>query len=498
MPHLKTDAIYLGTADDGAGAPQYLDLKWGNRHGLIAGATGTGKTVTLQVMAEGFSNVGVPVFLSDVKGDLSGMIAPSAGQDFLLKRAAEIGFADEFKPAGFPVAYWDSFGEKGLPARVTIQEMGPLLLARVLELNDTQESVLHIAFRLADEEGLLLLDLKDLRALLTAVADRREEISKAYGNVAPATVAAIQRNVLRFEEAGGEAFFGEPALDLADFMKTDASGKGQINILAADKLIQNPRSYSSFLLWLLSELFEQLPEIGDAPKPKLVFFFDEAHLLFQDTPKALLEKIEQVVRLIRSKGVGVYFITQNPDDVPENILGQLGHRVQHALRAFTPQQQKAIKSAAQTYRPNPAFDVKDVITSLRVGEALVSTLEGHGEPSMVQKTLIRPPSSQLGPVAETARQDTIRESLLYARYAVAKDRESAYEMLAQKAQQSSALETQEERVVTRAKKASGSTTSRRETIAEAATKTLVRTVTSSIGRSIAQQILRGIMGSLKR
>lgn len=493
MTLLRPEAIFLGCADDGNGAPQYLPLCWANRHGLIAGATGTGKTVTLQVLAEGFSAAGVPVFLSDVKGDLSGMMAPAAGQDFLQKRAQQIGFSSEYEARGYPVMYWDCFGAKGHPARVTVQEMGPVLLARVLELNDTQESVLHVVFRLADEEGLLLLDLKDLRALLSAVSDRREEISKAYGNVAPATLAAIQRNLLRFEEAGGDVFFAEPALELSDFLRTDSKGFGQINILTAGQLIENPRTYSSFLLWLLSELFEQLPEVGDAEKPKLVFFFDEAHLLFQDTPKSLLEKIEQVVRLIRSKGVGIYFITQNPDDVPESILGQLSHRVQHALRAFTPQQQKAIKSAAQTYRPNPAFKVEDVITSLAVGEALVSTLEGKGEPSIVQKTLIRPPSSLLGAVSEEQRQSTIKQNILFTKYAAIKDRESAYEMLAHKAQH--ATVRTEERITAQGGARSGS---RRETVMEAATKTLVRTVTSSVGRTIAREILRGIMGSLKR
>ena len=396
MTNLRDDAVYVGRSVGKEETAQYLPLKWGNRHGLVAGATGTGKTVTLQNLAEGFSNAGVPVFLADIKGDLSGMCQPSEMQDFLVKRAADIGFTDEYKGQAFPTVFWDVFGEQGHPVRTTVSEIGPLLLARILELNDTQEGVLNICFRVADEQGLLLLDLKDLRALLNSVNQQRAEISATYGNVSPASIGAIQRSLLRLEDQGAANFFGEPALDMKDFMRTDLDGRGHVNILAADKLMHSPRLYATFLLWMLAELFEELPEAGDSDRPKLVFFFDEAHLLFNDAPKALLEKVEQVVRLIRSKGVGVFFITQNPADVPDTVLGQLGNRVQHALRAFTPKQQKAIKQAAQTYRENPEFDVADVITDLGVGEALVSTPEGKGQPSMVQRTLIRAPDRKGG------------------------------------------------------------------------------------------------------
>jgi len=434
MSLLKDDAIYIGTADNGEGEPQYFKLKWGNRHGLIAGATGTGKTVTLQNLAEGFSDAGVPVFLSDIKGDLSGLCRESEMEDFLVKRAELIGLADEFEKKDYPVAFWDVFGEQGHPVRTTISEIGPLLLARMLELNDTQEGVLNIAFRVADEQGLLLLDLKDLRALLNSVSQQRKEISAEYGNVSSQSVGAIQRSLLRLEDQGADKFFGEPALDLKDFMKTAKDGRGMVNILAADKLMNSPRLYGTFLLWMLSELFEELPEAGDADKPKLVFFFDEAHLLFNDAPKALLEKVEQVVRLIRSKGVGVFFITQSPDDVPDSVLGQLGNRVQHALRAFTPRQQKAIKMAAQTYRENPKFKVDVVIKELGVGEALVSTLEKKGEPSIVQRTMIRPPSSKLGPVTKKVRQIIMADSPFSDKYDETIDNESAYEVLKERAE----------------------------------------------------------------
>ncbi|PHQ69624.1 MAG: ATP-binding protein, partial [Sneathiella sp.] len=387
-PCLKDDAIFLGKSDDGTGENQYLPLKWGNRHGLIAGATGTGKTVTLQILAEGFSNAGVPVFLADAKGDLSGLCRPSAKEDFLVRRAELIGLSPEYAGQTFPAVFWDLFGKQGHPIRTTISEIGPLLLSRMLELNDTQEGVLNIAFRVADEQGLLLLDLKDLRALLNTVNKQRAEISAEYGNVSPQSIGAIQRSLLRLENQGAGNFFGEPALDLKDFMRVDEDGRGAINILAADALMNSPRLYGTFLLWMLSELFEEMPEAGDADRPKLVFFFDEAHLLFKDAPKALLEKVEQVVRLIRSKGVGVYFVTQSPGDIPDSVLGQLGNRIQHALRAFTPKQKKAIRLASQTYRPNPAFDVEQVITTLGVGEALISTLENKGQPSIVQRTLI--------------------------------------------------------------------------------------------------------------
>ncbi|MCB1721107.1 MAG: DUF853 family protein [Alphaproteobacteria bacterium] len=495
MPNLKDDAVYVGQSVGKEKLAQYLPLKWGNRHGLIAGATGTGKTVTLQNLAEGFSDAGVPVFMADVKGDLSGICQPSEMQDFLVKRAEIIGFTDEYKAKAYPAVFWDLFGEQGHPIRTTISEMGPLLLARILELNDTQEGVLNIIFRVADEQGLLLLDLKDLRALLNNVHEQRTEISATYGNVSPQSIAAIQRNLLRLEDQGASSFFGEPALDLRDFMRTDLDGRGHINILAADKLMQSPRLYATFLLWLLAELFEELPEAGDADCPKLVFFFDEAHLLFDDAPKALLDKVEQVVRLIRSKGVGVFFITQNPADVPDSILGQLGNRVQHALRAFTPKQQKAIKLAAQTYRENDEFDVAEVITELGVGEALVSTLEGKGQPSIVQRTLIRPPSSRLGPASADAKAMQMKASGLGTKYDQTQDRESAYEILQVRAKKAAeaAEKAQEAAEKTKPKRRSN-----RQSVGEAAVKSLVRSLSSSIGRTIAREVIRGVMGGLKR
>jgi hypothetical protein len=409
---------------------EVLDLHFGNRHGLITGATGTGKTVTLQVLSEGFSRAGVPVFAADIKGDLSGIAVAGEAKEALVKRAADLGLS--FQPDEFPVTFWDVFGEQGHPIRATVSEMGPLLLSRIMQLNDTQEGVLNIAFRVADEQGLALLDLKDLRAILSFVADNAGELQKQYGNVSAATVGTIQRQLLVLENQGAAAFFGEPALDLADFMRTDRDGRGMINILAADKLIDNPRLYATFLLWLLSELFESLPEAGDPPKPKLVFFFDEAHLLFNDAPKPLLEKIEQVVRLIRSKGVGVYFVTQNPLDVPETVLGQLGNRVQHALRAFTPREQKAVKAAAETFRPNPKLNTAQVITELGKGEALVSFLEGNGVPSVVERAMIRPPAARIGPVTPAERSAVIARSPLKGKYDTAVDSESAYEMLQQR------------------------------------------------------------------
>lgn len=485
--------IYLGSVTGAADQKQYLNLKWANRHGLIAGATGTGKTVTLQVLAEGFSNAGVPVFMADVKGDLSGICQPSEKPDFLVKRAEAIGLSD-YRAQAFPAAFWDVFGANGHAVRTTVSEIGPLLLARMLELNDVQEGVLNIAFRYADEQGLMLLDLKDLRALLNAVHENAEEISSEYGQVSKPSIATIQRALLRLEEQGADKFFGEPAIDLKDFMRTDMDGKGYINILSAEKLMSSsPRLYATFLLWLLSELFEELPEAGDADKPKLVFFFDEAHLLFTDAPKSLLEKIEQVVRLIRSKGVGIYFVTQNPQDIPDSVLGQLGNRVQHALRAFTPQQQKFIKSAAQTYRPNPAFAVENVMTELSVGEALISVLEDKGNPSMVQRTLIRPPSSKLGVASAEARRMSAMADGIGGKYDAVQDRESAYEVLKKKAEGAAA---QAEKAQGSAKKSTGG--SRRESVGEAAVKSLVRAATSSIGRTIARELIRGVMGGLKR
>ncbi|SCB12469.1 hypothetical protein GA0061098_1001596 [Bradyrhizobium shewense] len=432
------DKIFVGKGDEQA----WLTLALANRHGLVTGATGTGKTVTLQVMAEGFARAGVPVFAADIKGDLSGISEVGEAKDFILKRASEMGL--NFQPDQFSTVFWDVFGEQGHPVRATVTEMGPLLLARMLDLNDVQEGVLNVAFRVADDNGLTLIDMKDLRALLDAIvpdsakkgADAAEDplaaIRKAaqgFGNVTKATVGTIQRQLLVLENQGGTKFFGEPALTLKDFMKTDRDGRGMVNILVADKLLQNPRLYATFLLWMLSELFEELPEAGDLPKPKLVFFFDEAHLLFNDAPKALMDKIEQVVRLIRSKGVGVYFVTQNPVDVPDRVLGQLGNRVQHALRAFTPRDQKAVAAAAQTFRPNPKLDTAKVIMELGKGEALVSFLEGNGTPAMVERVMIRPPSARIGPITPDERKAIMAASPVKGKYDTAVDEESAYEMI---------------------------------------------------------------------
>jgi uncharacterized protein len=412
---------------------EVLDLKFGNRHGLVTGATGTGKTVTLQVLAEEFSRKGVPVFAADVKGDLSGIAAMGEAKDAFVKRASDMGLA--YKPDVFPVVFWDVFGEQGHSVRATVSEIGPILLSRMLDLNETQEGVLNIAFRVADEEKLPLKEkvplneLKDLRAILQHVADNATSLQTQYGNVSGATVGTIQRQLLVLENQGATSFFGKPALDIKDFMRVDRDGRGYVNVLAADKLIANPRLYAMFLLWMLSELFKELPEIGDPDKPKLVFFFDEAHLLFNDAPKALLEKIEQVVRLIRSKGVGVYFVTQNPLDVPDTVLAQLGNRVQHALRAFTPRDQKAVKAAAETFRPNKNLDTAQVITELGKGEALVSFLEGNGVPSVVERTMIRPPSARLGLVSADERSAIITRSPLKGKYDTAVHSESADEVL---------------------------------------------------------------------
>jgi DNA helicase HerA-like ATPase len=419
----KTNSIIVGKSTKF----EVLDLHFANRHGLVAGATGTGKTVTLQVLAEGLSEAGVSVFAADIKGDLSGIAATGEMKDALVARAKGMGL--DYHPDLFPVVFWDVFGEQGHPIRATISEMGPLLLARLLQLNDTQEGVLNIAFRVADEQGLALLDLKDLRAILGFVADHAAELQKEYGNVSPATVGTVQRQLLVLENQGATSFFGEPALDLSDFLRTDRDGRGIVNVLAADKLIANPRLYATFLLWLLSELFEKLPEVGDPEKPKLVFFFDEAHLLFNDAPKPLLEKIEQVVRLVRSKGVGVFLVTQNPLDVPETVLAQLSNRVQHALRAFTPRDQKSVRAAADTFRPNKNLDTAKAITELGKGEALVSFLEGNGVPSMVERTMIRPPSARIGPVTPAERKAVIDKSPLKGKYDTAVDSESAYEIL---------------------------------------------------------------------
>jgi len=419
----KDGTIFVGKSTK----PEVLTLSLANRHGLITGATGTGKTVTLQVLAEGFSRAGVPVFAADIKGDLSGIAAVGEAKEALVKRAKTLGF--DYEPDEFPAVFWDLFGEQGHPVRATASEMGPLLISRLMDLNDTQEGVLNIAFRVADEQGLLLLDLKDLRAMLAFVAEHAAELTTQYGNVSKATIGTIQRQILVLENQGGAKFFGEPALALKDFMRTDSDGRGVINVLVADKLMESPRLYATFLLWLLSELFEELPEVGDPDKPKLVFFFDEAHLLFTDAPKALLDKIEQVVRLIRSKGVGVYFVTQNPLDVPDKVLTQLGNRVQHALRAFTPRDQRAVRAAAETFRPNPKLDTARVITELEKGEALVSFLEGNGTPSLVERCMIRPPSARLGPITPEERKALIAKSPLRGKYDRAIDSESAYEQL---------------------------------------------------------------------
>lgn len=412
----------------------FLYPKMANRHGLIAGATGTGKTVSLRVLAEQFSRIGVPVFMADVKGDLTGLCKPGGEHPKIVERVAKLGLID-FQFEAFPVVFWDVFGEQGHPMRATISEMGPLLLARLLDLNETQSGVLTLVFKIADDNGLLLLDLKDLRAMLQYVGDNAEKFKTEYGNISAASIGTIQRGLIVLEEQGGDRFFGEPALDLEDLMQTQG-GKGVINILAADKLMQSPKLYSTFLLWMLSELFERLPEVGDPEKPKLVFFFDEAHLLFDEAPKALQEKIEQVVRLIRSKGVGVYFVSQNPLDIPDEVLGQLGNRVQHALRAFTPRDQKAVKAAAETFRPNPKLDVATVILEMGVGEALVSTLDEKGIPSVVERALIYPPRTQLQPLSPEERRQVIQQSPVYGRYEKALDRESAYEILRTRAAES--------------------------------------------------------------
>ena len=448
-----SERIFLGGGGEGYGAPQGLLLKYANRHGLIAGATGTGKTVTLQILAEGFSKAGVPVFLSDVKGDLAGLAASGTAEfklhDAFMKRAATIGF-DDYTYEAFPVTFWDLFGDQGHPIRTTVAEMGPLLLSRMLDLTEAQEGVLNIAFRMSDEEGLPLLDLKDLRALLVFVGENAPDLSLEYGHISNASIGAIQRKLLVLENQGGAALFGEPALELADIMRTTPDGQGRVNILAADQLMQSPKLYATFLLWLLSELFEELPEVGDPDKPKLVFFFDEAHLLFDDAPKALINKVEQVARLIRSKGVGVYFITQNPADVPEDILGQLGNRVQHALRAFTARDKQALHRAAQTYRDNPRFDTELAIREVGVGEAVTSTLEKKGVPGIVERTLIRPPSSKLGPISAAERRAVIDTSPLAGKYETVQDRESAFEKLRARAETAAKAaadaEAKEERV----------------------------------------------------
>ncbi|MFS8038853.1 helicase HerA-like domain-containing protein [Xanthobacter sp. AM11] len=493
---------------------EYLTLRLANRHGLVTGATGTGKTVTLQVLAEGFARAGVPVFAADIKGDLSGIAVLGEAKDFLLERAQEVGIA--YAPDTFPVIFWDLFGAQGHPVRATVSEMGPLLLARLMGLNDTQEGVLNIVFRLADEQGLLLLDLKDLRAMLAHVAENAATLTTQYGNVSTQSVGAIQRQLLVLENQGADTFFGEPALQIEDLMRVDRSGYGTVSILAADKLMGAPRLYACFLLWLLSELFERLPEVGDPDKPKLVFFFDEAHLLFDEAPKALIDKVEQVVRLIRSKGVGVYFVTQNPLDVPESVLAQLGNRVQHALRAFTPRDQKAVRAAAETFRPNPDLDTAQVITELGKGEALVSMLEGNGVPSMVERTLIRPPCARIGPLSDAERAAVMAKSPVGHLYDTAVDRESAFEMLQGRAQEKSAPQEAaasgggflggilDSVLGGGAPEAGKGTTPRsgaprpssRMSTTEVVVRQVARSVATQVGTQLGKAILRGILGSI--
>ncbi|MGI9482355.1 MAG: helicase HerA-like C-terminal domain-containing protein [Hyphomicrobiales bacterium] len=488
------NSVFLGTAKE----KQFLDLKFANRHGLITGATGTGKTVTLQILAEGFAAQGVPVFAADVKGDLSGIAVAGEPKDFLLERAEKIGFED-YGFEAFPTVFWDLFGEQGHPIRTTISEMGPLLLSRLMNLTEAQEGAMNIAFKIADEEGLALLDLKDLRALMINLADRAKEIRTEYGMVSKQSIGAIQRRLLVLEQQGADFLFGEPALDIRDLMRTTRDGRGIINILASDKLMQSPQLYSTFLLWLMSELFEELPEVGNPDKPKLVFFFDEAHLLFDEAPKILIDKVEQVVRLIRSKGVGVYFVTQNPLDVPDSVLNQLGNRLQHALRAYSPREQKAVKTAATTFRQNPDFDTEEVITQLGVGEALVSTLQKKGVPSMVQRTLIRPPSSRLGPITPDERKNAVLNSPVYGLYDEKVDRESAFEILAERAEKRAAAAEKAARELAAAKEAEKKTRAKRSSSRRMSkTDRFIGNLVSTVGRELGRQLIRGILGGLRR
>lgn len=515
MNVLTENGIFVGGGGNGGGyeTPQQLLLKFGNRHGLIAGATGTGKTVTLQILAEGFSAAGVPVFLSDVKGDLAGLAVSGSADHKLhgafMKRCDSIRYHLEYQ--SFPVTFWDLFGDQGHPVRTTVSEMGPLLLSRLMDLSDAQEGVLNIAFRLADEEGLPLLDLKDLQAMLVWIGENAAELSLRYGNIAGSSIGAIQRQLLVLENQGGTRLFGEPALDLGDMISLAPDGRGRVNILAADRLMASPRLYATFLLWLLSELFETLPEVGNPDKPKLVFFFDEAHLLFDDAPKALVDKVEQVARLIRSKGVGIFFVTQNPADVPDDVLGQLGNRVQHALRAFTGKDQQDLRRAAQNYRANPEFDTETAIKEVGTGEAVTSFLEDKGVPGMVQRTLVRPPASQLGPITAAQRQAAIARSGLGGKYDKVVDRESAFEKLHARAQAAAEAAAdaeareeklkQEEREFRSARRYDGGgvgrsssrkRASRSDSLAEAFGKSVVRQIGSTTGRAI----VRGILGSL--
>jgi hypothetical protein len=509
---LTENGIFVGGGGEGYGTPQELLLKYGNRHGLIAGATGTGKTVTLQILAEAFSAAGVPVFLADVKGDLAGLAMPgSAGAKLhaaFAKRAATIGYDLQYR--AFPVTFWDMFGVSGHPVRTTVCEMGPLLLSRLMDLSEPQEGVLNIAFRIADEQGLALLDLKDLQAMLVFVGQNAAEIGLRYGNVAPASIGAIQRQLLVLENQGGAQLFGEPALDLADMMSLAPDGRGRINILAADRLMASPRLYATFLLWLLSELFEDLPEVGDPDKPRLVFFFDEAHLLFDDAPKALVGKVEQVARLIRSKGVGVYFVTQNPADVPEAILGQLGNRVQHALRAFTGRDQKDLRRAAENYRANPRFETEIAIKEVGTGEAVTSFLEAHGAPGMVERTLVRPPASRLGTITPEERAAVIAGSALGSKYAATVDRDSAFERLAARAAaaasagDSAEMAASQPREFNSARRYSASTAaaprkpSDRSSRSDSMVDVLGKSLARQIGTKAGQTLMRGLLGGLFR
>ncbi|MDF2142574.1 helicase HerA-like domain-containing protein [Paenirhodobacter sp. CAU 1674] len=520
---LTETGIFVGGGGEGYATPQELLLKYGNRHGLIAGATGTGKTVTLQILAEAFSSAGVPVFMADVKGDLAGiaMAGSAAGKlhDAFQKRADTIGY--ELSYRDFPVTFWDMFGEQGHPVRTTVTEMGPLLLSRLMGLSEAQEGVLNIAFHLADAEGLALLDLADLRAMLLYVGENADEIGMRYGNVAPQTVGAIQRQLLVLETQGAAKFFGEPALALSDMMTLAADGRGRINILAADKLMSSPRLYATFLLWLLSELFEELPEVGDPERPRFVFFFDEAHLLFDDAPKALIDKVEQVARLIRSKGVGIYFITQNPADVPEDILGQLGNRVQHALRAFTAKDQKDLKRAAENYRPNPRFDTEDAIKEVGTGEAVTSFLQNKGVPGIVERTLVRPPQSRLGPLSPEERRAIVQSSPFGLKYDKTIDRESAFEILgaraAAAAQEAAEAEAREAAEAASAKeeaararefkqarrfdpvkpeKSASSTRRKSASRSDSIIETFGKSLARQLGSKAGQQLVRGVLGSL--
>ena len=510
-------SIFVGTDSDDK--RQELLFKLANRHGLIAGATGTGKTVTLQILTEGFSKAGIPVFAADVKGDLSGLSQAGSEthklHDKLIARAEKIGLIGNdyagmlgsgYEYEAMPTIFWDLYGEQGHPIRTTIAEMGPTLLSRLMGLNETQEGVLTIAFELADDEDMLLLDMKDLSAILNFMAENKEDVSREYGNVTSQSVAAIRRNLLKLERAGAEEFFGEPALKLTDLMRTDTDGRGMVSVLAADKLINSPDLYSTFLLWLLSELFEELPEVGNPDKPKMVFFFDEAHLLFEDAPKALIKKIEQVARLIRSKGVGIYFVTQNPMDIPDSVLGQLGNRIQHALRAYTPKEQKAIRAAASSFRENPALDTEEVITDLGVGEALVSLLDAKGVPGIVGRTLIRPPASRLGPATKTERKVVIANSPVGGVYDEMVDRESAYEELEAK---TAKLKEEAEKAEAKAEKEKASAKKKKSTTRKRSSGRRKKTATDHIlhevklvgrqmVRSQGRRILRGILDGMMR